>query len=144
MSQALGEKEAPFLQTETEAQTKMTHISSSHGQDASKHITSTPPPYPHPKWLAENSYGVDVPSFCSNVVTGKFITAYINVFFNETKKALFTHGDFCSNIKLYFNFLSSKCCSQPCFETMTPNSSLPSLQWLCCYSWVIVFPSLCG
>lgn len=52
MSQAPGEKEAPFLQTETEAQTKMTHISSSQGQDASKHITSTPPPTPTPSgWL---------------------------------------------------------------------------------------------
>lgn len=132
MSQALGEKEAPFLQTETETQTKMTHISSSHGQDASKHITTTP--HPHPKWLTENSYGFDMPSFCSNVVTQKFITAYVNVFFNERKKALFTHGDFCSNIKLYFNFLSSKCCSQTHFKTMTPNSSLPSLQSQCCYS----------
>lgn len=50
MSQALGEKEAPFLQTETETQTKMTHISSSHGQDASKRVTSTPPPTPS-GWL---------------------------------------------------------------------------------------------
>lgn len=103
-----GRKEVPFLQTETETQTKMTHISASCGQDASKHIK--------PQWLAEDSYGFHVPSFCSNAVTRKFITAYINVFFSERKKALVNHGDFCSNIKLCFNFLVASIAVSPALK----------------------------
>lgn len=92
-----GRKEAPFLQTETETQTKMTHRSSSHRQDASKHIKP-----PVAGWAFLWLRCALILLECSDK---EIHHCLYKCFFNEKKKALFTHGDFCSNTEFYFNFL---------------------------------------